>query len=388
MKVEIADRLKTVEEYYFSKKLKEIAEMIQQGISIINLGIGKPDLVPANEVIETLKLSSEDPMAHGYQSYKGIPALRIAIADFYRQYFHVQCSPNNEILPLMGSKEGIMHISMAFLNPGDEVLIPNPGYPTYASAAKLAGAKILEYNLIDENNYQIDLDELDALASPKTKLIWINYPHMPTGTKADKEVLRKLLLWAKAREILIASDTPYSFILNDQPFSILSIEGAKEQCVELNSLSKSHAMSGWRVGMAISNESVINAMLRFKSNMDSGMFKPIQEAAIHAMRLKSDFFDKNNAIYSRRRQLIWQLLDKIDFEYEKDAAGLFVWSRVSDKFKDGESASDYLLEKARVFAPPGMVFGTNGDKYVRWSLCQSEDVIKEACERVLNAMNH
>ena len=388
MIVNSADRINVVEEYYFSQKLKEIAAMEKSGIPVINLGIGKPDLPPAASIINALRDDSLDPDAHGYQSYRGIDALRNAMSTFYKRHFAVECDAESEILPLMGSKEGIMHISMAFLNPGDEVLIPNPAYPAYAAAANLAGAKLVYYNLSEENQYQIDLEELNQLVTSKTKLIWINFPHMPTGANANPENLEKLVFWARAQKILIASDAPYSFILNEEKFSILSFPGAKEICVELNSLSKSHGMSGWRIGMAISSKEIINAILRFKSNMDSGMFRPIQHASIVAMNMDDLWYKTNNQIYSKRRVQIWNFLDKINFSYHKDSAGLFVWSKISDAFKNGEEASDFFLKKCHVFAPPGIIFGSNGQNYVRWSLCQDIQVIEEAGRQIVSVMNY
>ncbi len=387
MKVRIADRLQQVEEYYFSRKLKEIAELVKAGEHIINLGIGKPDLAPGATIINALKAEAMNPGAHGYQSYKGIPELRQAMASFYENQFQVSMNPDTEILPLMGSKEGIMHLSMAILNPGDEVLVPNPGYPSYAGATKLTGAIVKNYDLTEDNNYQINIQQLDELATDKTKIIWINYPHMPTGEMANPEVLQSLVFWAKARGILVASDVPYSFILNDKPMSILSLEGAKECCVELNSLSKSHGMSGWRVGMALGNEDIINAMLRFKSNMDSGMFRPIQIAAIEAMQVDNTWYETNNRIYKERKDLLCNMLEKIGFGFNPKTSGLFIWSKISDKFKSGEEASDFFLKRCKVFAPPGMIFGRNGDKYMRWSICQPKEVIDEACRSIISVMN-
>ncbi len=387
MKVRIADRLQQVEEYYFSKKLKEIAALTKAGEHIINLGIGKPDLAPAATIINALREESMNPAAHGYQSYKGTPELREAMSSFYKMHYSVDVDPESEILPLMGSKEGIMHLSMALLNPGDEVLIPNPGYPSYAGATKLTGAIIKNYDLTESNNYQININQLNELYCNKTKILWLNYPHMPTGALADQEVLQELIIWAKAREVLIASDSPYSFILNDKPRSILSLEGAKDCCIELNSLSKSHGMSGWRVGMAIGQEEIINAMLRFKSNMDSGMFRPIQIAAIKGMEIDDNWYKTNNEIYRKRRELLWRMLEKIDFGFNPNSAGLFVWSKISEKFNDGEEASDFFLKRCKVFAPPGMIFGTNGNQYVRWSLCQPKEIIDDACRRIISVMN-
>jgi len=388
MKVKIANRLQQVEEYYFSRKLKEIAALQAQGENIVNLGIGKPDLPPPAMIIDSLRSEAMNPDSHGYQSYKGIPQLREAMSSFYRQQYGVEVNPQTEILPLMGSKEGIMHLSMAFLNPGDEVLVPNPGYPSYAGATKLTGAIVKTYDLTEINNYQIDFDQLDTLYSERTKIMWVNYPHMPTGAHADQTKLEELILWAKAREIIIASDSPYSFILNDNPTSLLAIEGAKDCCIELNSLSKSHGMSGWRVGMAIGREEIINAMLRFKSNMDSGMFRPVQIAAITAMGIDNSWYERTNEIYEKRRQLIWDMLAKIGFGFNPKSAGLFVWSKISNSFQNGEEASDFFLDKCRVFAPPGMIFGSNGEEYVRWSLCQPVEIIDEACRRIISVMNY
>lgn len=387
MIVKTAKRLGNVEEYYFSKKLREIASLEANGIEVINLGIGKPDLAPAGNIVNVLRERVLDPTNHGYQSYRGTPELRSAIGNFYQKYFDVSLNPADEILPLIGSKEGIMHINMAFLDPGDEVLVPNPGYPAYAATANLTGATVKNYELLEENNYQVSLDELKSLTTEKTKLLWINYPHMPTGAQADIEVLKKIVLWARAQNILVACDAPYSFILTDKRFSILSIPGAKDHCIELNSLSKSHGMSGWRVGMAMSGKEIIDSILRFKSNMDSGMFKPIMEAATAALQIDEIWYKTSNDIYDNRRKAIWNFLDKINFSYSKDSAGLFVWSKISDKFKSGEEASDYFLDKCRIFAPPGMIFGSHGDQYVRWSLCQDEEVIKEAGRRIISVMN-
>ena len=388
MKVNIANRLQQVEEYYFSTKLKEIAALQAKGENIVNLGIGKPDLAPPALIIDALKQESMKPDAHGYQSYKGIPEFRQAIANFYDAQFQVQIDPQTEILPLMGSKEGIMHLSMAFLNPGDEVLVPNPGYPSYAGATKLTGANIKYYDLVEENDYQINIGQLNELSSERTKIIWVNYPHMPTGALADREKLQELIFWAKARNIIVASDSPYAFILNEKPASILSLEGASECCIELNSLSKSHGMSGWRVGMAVGRQEIVNAMLRFKSNMDSGMFRPIQVAAITAMGIDNTWYERTNRIYRERRELLWAMLGKINFTFDTKSAGLFVWARISEKFQSGEEASDFLLARCKVFAPPGMIFGSNGEKYVRFSLCQPKEVIDEACRRIITVINY
>lgn len=387
MIVKTAKRLGQVEEYYFSKKLREIAKMEENGIEVINLGIGKPDLAPAGNIVNVLREKVLDPSIHGYQSYRGTNELRNAIGNFYNKYFDVSLDPVHEILPLIGSKEGIMHISMAFLDPGDEVLVPNPGYPAYAATANLSGAVVKYYDLLEKNNYQISLDNLNELVSEKTKLMWINYPHMPTGAQGDAFVLEKIVKWARAQNIMVAFDAPYSFILTENRFSILSIPGAKDHCIELNSLSKSHGMSGWRVGMAMSGEEIIDSILRFKSNMDSGMFRPIMDAATEALEIDEVWYKKSNEIYQKRRNIVWSFLDKIDFKYSKDSAGLFVWSKISDRFKSGEEASDFFLSKCSVFAPPGMIFGKNGHMYVRWSLCQPAEIIEEAGKRIISVMN-
>ncbi len=387
MIVRKADRIAKIDEYYFSLKLMEIARMEAEGIHILNLGIGKPDTAPAASVINALNEDSLDPKAHGYQSYRGAMVFREAISSYYKRYFNVTADPSHEILPLIGSKEGIMHISMAFLNPGDEVLVPNPGYPVYSSAAELAGAKVIHYNLTEENQFQLSMEDIKCKLTDRTKIIWINSPHMPTGTKMSYETMEALVTLGQAQNILIGSDSPYNFILNDERRSILEIEGAKDCCIELNSLSKSHGMSGWRIGMAISSEEIINAVLRFKSNMDSGIFRPIQYAAIEAMNIDPRWYEMNNRTYEERRSFIWNMLDRIGFSYDKDVSGLFVWSKVSEKFKNGDEASDFFLNECRVFAPPGRVFGSNGEMYVRWSLCEPVELIEEASKSIISVMN-
>lgn len=388
MIVRTADRISKIEEYYFSRKLMEIAATEASGIHILNLGIGKPDLAPAASVINALNEDSLDPKAHGYQPYRGTLSFRESISAYYKKYFNVDADPTSEILPLIGSKEGIMHISMAFLNPGDEVLVPNPGYPVYCAAAELAGAKVVHYDLTEEHQFQLNMDDIKSKLTDRTKIIWINSPHMPTGTKLSQKIMEDLVSLGQAQNILIASDSPYNFILNDDRRSILAVEGAKECCIELNSLSKSHGMSGWRIGMALSSAEIINAVLRFKSNMDSGIFRPIQEAAITAMSIDERWYEINNKTYSERRDILWNMLDKIGFTYDKDVSGLFVWSKVSERFKNGDEASDFFLEKCRVFAPPGKIFGSNGELYVRWSLCEPVTVLEEASRSIISVMNY
>lgn len=384
--IPLSHRISDVQEYYFSKKLREVRAMVDRGIPVINIGIGSPDIVPPDEVIETLVRGAKHPAAHGYQSYKGIPVLREAMARYYRD--HLDCTPDpaSEILPLMGSKEGIMHIAMAFLNPGDNVLVPDPGYPSYSAASKMAGAEVRTYDLTEENGWQPDIKALAVKLDSNTKIIWLNYPHMPTGARMDSKVMEQLISLALQKNILLVNDNPYGFILNKDRKSILSIPGAKACSIELNSLSKSHAMPGWRIGMLVGQAEYIDAVLRFKSNMDSGMFRPSQEAAAVALGLGDKWFEANDTIYRKRREILYPMLDAIGFEYRSDTAGLFIWSKVSDRFGDGEEASDFFLHKCGVFVPPGVVFGQNGSQYVRWSICSDAEVLKLAVERIMHKM--
>lgn len=379
--ITVAERLHSVQEYYFSKKLREVAVLQQQGKPIINLGIGSPDLQPPQQVITALTQSLNDINAHKYQGYKGLPELRKAIANFYKTHYSVTLNPETEVLPLMGSKEGIMHISMAFLNKGDEVLIPNPGYPTYTSVTKLLEAKPLFYNLQAENNWLPDLNALEQTDLSNVKLMWLNYPHMPTGAKANTTFFEEVIAFAKRHNILIVNDNPYSFILNNEPKSILEFKGAKNHCLELNSLSKTFNMAGWRVGMLVGNQQLINEVLKVKSNMDSGMFYGIQKGAIEALQLNSDWFNSINKIYKTRRDLIWQLATKLDCTYNKNASGMFVWAKINSE-ETSETFTDKLLYKHSIFITPGTVFGSQGKGYVRFSLCASEDIIEEAIERI------
>jgi aspartate/methionine/tyrosine aminotransferase len=375
-----AKRLDTVQEYYFSKKLREVRELTAAGKPIINMGIGSPDLQPPSKVINAIQQSFNDAAAHKYQSYQGLPELRSAISAFYKDKFNVKANPTNEILPLMGSKEGIMHISMAFLNEGDQVLIPNPGYPTYTSVTKLVGAEPVFYNLEAANNWQPNIEELEVLDLTKVKIMWVNYPHMPTGTNALKETFEKLVAFGKKHQILIVNDNPYSFILNDNPLSILQVDGAKDIALELNSLSKTFNMAGWRVGMVLGNKNYINQILKVKSNMDSGMFYGIQKGAIEALHLSDDWFDQQNKVYEERRALVFQLADKLDCTYDENSTGLFVWAKIPER-KTSEELTDAILYDKDIFITPGTVFGSQGEGYIRFSLCVSKEVINNAIKR-------
>lgn len=382
MQIDVAKRLQHTEEYYFSKKLREIDDLNKQGMRVINLGIGSPDLPPHREVIETLSTNAQLPNAHGYQNYKGAPALRQAVADWYQRYYHATFNPNTEILPLIGSKEGIVHICMTYLQEGDQALIPNPGYPAYAAAVRLSGAEAITYNLTQEKNWLIDLDELKKQDLSKVKLMWINYPHMPTGASAPDAFYQELIQFAKMHNILICHDNPYSFILTDTPRSIMSMPGAKDVAIELNSLSKSSNMAGWRIGVLVGAEERINQVLRFKSNMDSGMFLPVQLAAAKALQLDASWYADLNKIYAERRQKVYEIMDLLDCSYQKDQVGLFVWARISEKYKDGYALSDAVLNKSRVFITPGGIFGDKGDQYIRISLCATVTVLKESIQRI------
>lgn len=382
MQIDVAKRLQHTEEYYFSKKLREIDDLNKQGMRVINLGIGSPDLPPHREVIETLSTNAQLPNAHGYQNYKGAPALRQAVADWYQRYYHATFNPNTEILPLIGSKEGIVHICMTYLQEGDQALIPNPGYPAYAAAVRLSGAEAITYNLTQEKNWLIDLDELKKQDLSKVKLMWINYPHMPTGASAPDAFYQELIQFAKMHNILICHDNPYSFILTDTPRSIMSMPGAKDVAIELNSLSKSSNMAGWRIGVLVGAEERINQVLRFKSNMDSGMFLPVQLAAAKALQLDASWYADLNKIYAERRQQVYEIMDLLDCSYQKDQVGLFVWARIPEKYKDGYALSDAVLEKSRVFITPGGIFGDKGDQYIRISLCATVAVLKESIQRI------
>ena len=377
-----SDRLNSVEEYYFSKKLREVSNMIQSGESVINMAIGSPDLFPSVKVVDEIKNSLSHTFAHKYQSYQGLPELRDAIAKFYNKFFGVELNPLNEVLPLMGSKEGIMHISLAFLNPGDEVLIPNPGYPTYLSVTKLVEASPVFYNLSEKNSWFPNLSELENKDLSKVKLMWINYPHMPTGASANFDQFEKLLEFAKTNNILLINDNPYSFILNDEYLSLLKVKGYKDFALELNSLSKSFNMSGWRVGMLVGSSDNITKVLKVKSNMDSGMFYGIQKGAIAALNLDKSWFEDLNKVYLKRRKLIWNIADKLNCSYDKNSKGLFVWAKLPNHIKSSEQYIDTLLKEKKIFIAPGTIFGSNGEGYIRFSLCIDEVKIDEALKRI------
>ena len=377
-----SERLNSVEEYYFSKKLREVSNMIQSGESVINMAIGSPDLFPSVKVVDEIKNSLSDSFAHKYQSYQGLPELRDAIAKFYNKFFGVELNPSNEVLPLMGSKEGIMHISLAFLNSGDEVLIPNPGYPTYLSVTKLVQANPVFYNLSEENGWFPNLSELENKDLSKVKLMWINYPHMPTGASANFDQFEKLLEFAKTNNILLINDNPYSFILNDEYLSLLKVKGYKDFVLELNSLSKSFNMSGWRVGMLVGSSDNITKVLKVKSNMDSGMFYGIQKGAIAALNLDKSWFEDLNKVYLKRRKLIWNIADKLNCSYDKNSKGLFVWAKLPNHIKSSEQYIDTLLKEKKIFIAPGTIFGSNGEGYIRFSLCIDEVKINEALKRI------
>ncbi|HRE37197.1 MAG TPA: aminotransferase class I/II-fold pyridoxal phosphate-dependent enzyme [Chitinophagaceae bacterium] len=384
MEMRTSKRLKGIGEYYFSHKLREIEELNKAGKNIINLGIGSPDLPPHPDVIKTLQEEAAKPTVHAYQSYKGSPVLRKAMSDWYKKWYDVELNPDTEILPLIGSKEGILHICMTYLDRGDEVLVPNPGYPTYTSAVKLAGGKCVEYKLTAKNYYQPDFDKLEERKLKKVKLMFVNYPQMPTGHLPTVKLFEKLVRFARKNKILLVHDNPYSFILNDSPKSLLTVKGAKDFVIELNSLSKSHNMAGWRVGMVCGAKERIEEVLRFKSNMDSGMFLPVQLAAARALSLGNDWHDSMNEVYRNRREKVFELLDLLGCKFSKVQAGMFVWAAIPGEFTNGFELSDEVLYKANVFITPGGIFGTAGDKYIRVSLCSTEEKIKEAIERIKN----
>jgi len=387
--VKVSSRLDGIGEYYFSMKLREIEEMNKAGKQVINLGIGSPDLPPHPSVIAALHEEATRDNTHAYQSYKGSPVLRNAIANWYKKWYTVGVDPNKEVLPLIGSKEGIMHICMTFLEQGDAALVPNPGYPTYTSAVKLAGGETLSYILEEKNNWHPDLkewkkmiEEHHAKQKGRVKLLFLNYPHMPTGQLPDPALLKEIIAFAKQEELLIVHDNPYSFILNDQPSSLLSFDADKEVVIELNSLSKSHNMAGWRVGMIVASAEHIDAILRFKSNMDSGMFLPVQLAAAKALELDQHWHQEVNAIYKERKELACHLLDLLHCTYAKDQVGMFVWAKIPTHYENGFDLSDKVLHDANVFITPGGIFGNAGDGFVRISLCSKKEVLSQAIERV------
>ncbi len=382
MRVSPADRTSLVQEYYFSRKLKQIEGMRKSGIDVINLGIGSPDQPPSENTIARLATEANKPNVHGYQSYTGLPALRKGFADWYLKYFNVKLDPDSEILPLMGSKEGIMHISMAFVNPGDEVLIPNPGYPTYSSVTSLVGGKIRYYDLIEKLGWHPDIDSLEKTDLSSVKMMWINYPNMPTGARASKEKLSRLVSFAQENNILLCNDNPYSFILNNEFLSVLSIENSKETALELNSLSKSHNMAGWRIGMVAGHSDYINSILKVKSNMDSGMFFPLQMAGVEALTNDNQWYESLNRTYSKRRKVAESILDLLDCSFDKGQTGLFLWGRLPETVAECEDFVEEMLINAHVFLTPGFIFGSNGLRFIRISLCADENRLIEARERI------
>ena len=383
-----ANRVNEIKEYYFSRKLKEIAALNAQGADIISLGVGGPDFPPHVSVVDTLCTEVRKEGAHGYQPYVGLPVLRDAYAQWYSRWYKVDLDSTNEVLPLIGSKEGILHTTLAFVNPGDSVLVPNPGYPTYTSVSKLAGAQIHYYDLTEANNWEPDFDQLEQLAKKgNIKLMWVNYPHMPTGKAASKELFEKLVTFGHSHGIVIVNDNPYSFILNtDLPLSILQVEGARDIAIEMNSLSKSHSMPGWRMGMVASNPTFINWILKVKSNVDSGQFKPMMLAAIQALQSDENWYASINAVYAPRRRAAEQLMDALGCKWDSKQRGLFLWGRIPYNEESSEAFAQKILDKARVFIVPGFIFGSNGDRYVRISLCATEHNINEATRRVKQFM--
>lgn len=379
--ITLAKRLNTVEEYYFSSKLREVRQLASEGKPIINMGIGSPDLSPSQAVIDAVQSAMQDENAHGYQSYQGLPELRSSMADFYQNNFGVALNPANEILPLMGSKEGIMHISLAFLNEDDQVLIPNPGYPTYTSVTNLVGAVPVYYDLKEATNWEPDFDALEKLDLSKVKIMWIGYPHMPTGARGSLALFEKLVAFAKKHNILLVNDNPYSFVLNENPMSLLQVEGAKDVALELNSLSKTFNMAGWRVGMVSGNAECIDAVLKVKSNMDSGMFFGIQKGAIEALKSDKAWFDSMNAVYAKRRILTEQLAEKLNCKVYKEGVGLFVWAKLPEGITSSEDFINTVLHEKSLFITPGTIFGSNGEGYVRFALCVKEEKIQEAISR-------
>lgn len=377
-----ADRVSQVKEYYFSRKLREIARMKASGLDIISLGVGGPDLPPAQPVIDTLSSQASRPDTHSYQPYVGIPELRQAFADWYERHYGVTLDPATEIQPLIGSKEGILHVSLAFLNPGDGVLVPNPGYPTYTSVSRLVGAEIFSYDLTEGNGWLPDFDALEQMPLERIKLMWVNYPNMPTGTPASPELFEKLVAFGKKHGIVIVHDNPYSFILNDKPMSILAADGAKDVAIEFNSLSKSHNMAGWRIAMVAANPTFISWILKVKSNIDSGQFRPMMLAAVEALKQPDSWYAEVNRVYRERRDVAEKIAEAAGCTFDPRQQGLFVWARIPDGCESAEAMSDRLLYDANVFVTPGSIFGSNGNRYIRLSLCTPRERMEEALARV------
>jgi aspartate/methionine/tyrosine aminotransferase len=381
--IQPADRLASVSEYYFSRKLKEVAAMNAAGKGVISLGVGSPDMPPSEETVETLCTEAHNPNGHGYQPYVGIPELREAFARFYKRWYGVELDAKTEIQPLIGSKEGILHVTLAFVNPGDQVLVPNPGYPTYTSLSRLLGAEVVHYDLKEENGWMPDFDALERMDLSRVKLMWTNYPNMPTGANATMELYERLVDFARRKGIVIVNDNPYSFILNDHPLSILSVEGAKECCIEFNSMSKSHNMPGWRIGMIAANATFISWILKVKSNIDSGMYRAMQLAAVKALDAEAHWYEGNNANYASRRKTAGEIMDALGCTYDKNQVGMFLWGRIPDHYADVEELTERVLHEARVFIVPGFIFGSNGSRYIRISLCAKNEQLAEALKRIL-----
>ena len=377
-----ANRVNSVQEYYFSRKLKEVAEMNAVGKNVISLGIGSPDLPPSEQTIATLCEHAQQPNEHGYQPYVGIPELRKGFSDWYKTWYHVDLDPKTEIQPLIGSKEGILHISLAFLNPGDGVLVPNPGYPTYSSVSKLVEANLISYELKEELNWQPDFEELEKMDLSNVKLMWTNYPNMPTGANASMELYEKLVAFGKKHNIIICNDNPYSFILNEHPLSILSVPGAKDICIEMNSMSKAHNMPGWRMAMLASNAQFVQWILKVKSNIDSGQFKPMQYAAVEALSAPKEWYDNMNRVYRSRRDLAGQIMDALGCKYDENQVGMFLWGMIPAEAAGSEAVADKVLYEANVFLTPGFIFGSRGNRYIRISLCCKNEALQEALNRI------
>ena len=378
-----ANRLSSVSEYYFSRKLKEVAAMNAAGKGVISLGVGSPDMPPSEETVETLCAEAHNPNGHGYQPYVGIPELREAFARFYKRWYSVELDAKTEIQPLIGSKEGILHVTLAFVNPGEQVLVPNPGYPTYTSLSRLLGAEVVNYNLTEENGWMPDFDELERMDLSRVKLMWTNYPNMPTGANATMELYERLVDFARRKGIVIVNDNPYSFILNDNPLSILAVKGAKECCIEFNSMSKSHNMPGWRIGMIAANPTFISWILKVKSNIDSGMYRAMQLAAVKALDAEADWYEGNNANYASRRKTAGEIMEALGCEYDKSQVGMFLWGRIPEHYADVEELTERVLHEARVFIVPGFILGSNGSRYIRISLCAKNEQLAEALKRIL-----
>ena len=383
-KISPANRLNSVSEYYFSAKLREVAEMNAAGKNVINLGIGNPDLPPSAETIAALCAEAQKPNAHGYQSYVGIPELRSGFAQWYQKWYGVKLNPTTEIQPLIGSKEGILHITLAFVNPGDSVLVPNPGYPTYTSASRICEANIISYDLDENNNWEPNFEALEQKDLSSVKLMWVNYPNMPTGANASVALFEKLVAFGKKHSIVICNDNPYSFILNDEKLSILAVEGAKEICIELNSMSKSHNMAGWRMAMLASNEEFVQWILKVKSNVDSGMYRPMMVAAASALQNSEAWHAEMNNVYRARRVAAYQIMDALDCNYDEKQVGMFVWAKIPERYTDSGALADEILYGKNVFITPGLIFGDKGNRYIRISLCCPEPTLKEALERILS----